>query len=50
MLTKIHPTFDWSIGPDGRFLLGKIASGGQRSLKVILNWTPTLDQISRPTK
>jgi Periplasmic component of the Tol biopolymer transport system len=28
MLTKLRPSYNWSIGPDGRFLLGKIARGG----------------------
>ncbi len=51
ILTKIAPGLSWSIGPDGRFLISKIAKGGEhRSLKVILDWAPTLQDISRRTR
>ena len=51
LLPKVLPGFDWSVGPDGRFLISKLAKGSEhRSLKVILNWTQTLRDISRQTK
>ena len=47
LMTKVRPALGWSIGPDGRFLVSKIAKGGEhRSLKVILNWASTLNDIS----
>jgi serine/threonine-protein kinase len=51
LVTKVRPALGWSIGPDGRFLISKIAKGGEhRSLKVILNWAQSLDDLSRRTK
>jgi serine/threonine protein kinase/Tol biopolymer transport system component len=51
LITKVQPGFDWSVGPDGRFLISKLAKGGEhRSLKVILNWVPTLNDVSRRAK
>ena len=51
ILAKIKPSLDWSVGPDGRFLIARVAKGGERrSLKVILNWTQTLQDISRRAK
>ncbi len=51
LITKVQPSFDWSVGPDGRFLISKLAKGGEhRSLKVILNWVPTLNDVSRRAK
>jgi eukaryotic-like serine/threonine-protein kinase len=48
LVPKVHSALGWSIAPDGRFLIRKIPKGGEhRSLKVILNWAPTLDNISR---
>jgi eukaryotic-like serine/threonine-protein kinase len=48
LVSKIHPALGWSVGPDGRFLISKIAKGGEhRSIKVILNWASTLNDISR---
>lgn len=51
VMSKIPDGIDWSIGPDGRFLLTKVAKTGEhRSLKVILNWTSTLKDLSRQTR
>jgi hypothetical protein len=51
VLTKVLPGFDWTIGPDGRFLISKLAKGGEhRSLKVILNWVSTLNDVTRGSK
>jgi serine/threonine-protein kinase len=51
VLSKVRPGLDWSIAPDGRFLIAKIARGGEhRSLKVILNWPSTLNDISRAAR
>jgi Tol biopolymer transport system component len=50
-LSRMPSNIDWSIAPDGRFLLMKVAKKGEhRSLKVILNWTATLSDLSRRTK
>jgi Periplasmic component of the Tol biopolymer transport system len=46
-LTKVRSNYGWDIAPDGRFILLNIAGGGHRSLKVVLNWASTLDNISR---
>jgi Tol biopolymer transport system component len=51
VITKVQPGFDWSVAPDGRFLVAKLARGGEhRSLKVILNWSEMLTQASRSTR
>ena len=51
ILSRMPSNIEWSIGPDGRFLLMKVAKKGEhRSLKVILNWTATLGDLSRRTR
>ncbi len=43
LMRRLQAPIGWTIGPDGRFLIGKIAQGGERRpLKVILNWVSTL--------
>jgi eukaryotic-like serine/threonine-protein kinase len=50
-VTKVRPALGWSIAPDGRFLIRRIPKGGEhRSLKVILNWASTLNDLSRAPK
>ena len=42
-LSKIGPIAGWTIGPDGRFLVGRSAErSASRLVRVILNWTQTL--------
>jgi Tol biopolymer transport system component len=44
-LTKIAPVLGWDIAPDGRFLIARLSADAERhSLKVILNWTSTLER------
>ncbi len=51
ILSRIPRNIDWTIGPDGRFLLQRVAQVGEhRPLKVILNWAVTLQEMSRRTK
>jgi serine/threonine-protein kinase len=44
-LSRIAPVLGWEIAPDGRFLIARVSAEAERhSLKVILNWTSTLDR------
>jgi serine/threonine-protein kinase len=44
-LNRIAPVLGWEIAPDGRFLIARLSADAERhSLKVILNWTSTLDR------
>jgi Tol biopolymer transport system component len=44
-LSRIAPVLGWEIAPDGRFLIARLSADAERhSLKVILNWTSTLDR------
>ncbi|HEU4880269.1 MAG TPA: hypothetical protein VFT21_12485, partial [Gemmatimonadaceae bacterium] len=44
-LNRIAPVLGWEIAPDGRFLIARLSAEAERhSLKVILNWTSTLDR------
>jgi len=43
-LDRIQPVRGWTMAPDGRLLLARIARGAEpHSIKVILNWASTLD-------
>jgi len=43
-LNKIQPALGWAIARDGRFIIGRASKGSERhSIKVILNWTSTLN-------
>ncbi len=43
-INKIQPMLGWTIGRDGRFIVGRASKGSERhSIKVILNWASTLN-------
>jgi Tol biopolymer transport system component len=44
ILDKVDPHRFWSLGPDGRFLIGKPAQNSERrSVKIVTNWTKLLE-------
>ena len=43
VLNKIQPVLNWTVAPDGRFLVARIAKGMERhSVRLVLNWASTL--------
>ncbi|MGH9422368.1 MAG: hypothetical protein ACRD3J_20495, partial [Thermoanaerobaculia bacterium] len=41
LLSKIQPAVGYVVGPDGRFLIMRLAKSAERhSIKIVLNWSP----------
>ena len=51
LLSRLPQFSFWSIGPDGRLLIGKPARGSERpSLKILTDWTALLPQTAKSAR